>query len=150
MGIGPLPLFRSTQLRFFGNIDEATKTAFSGDTTSNSKKLLLTLICLVAFDLTQGRTPRCAGRASRFGYLGHVRSYVFTHQQLQSTLRNYAFVIPMRHEEIKTSRTPNRDVCTRQRPGQDDGIGEQQSSAWFQKPCPLRNHAWPIGKVVDS
>jgi|ERR1700674_252326 len=46
------------------DIDEATKTAFSGDAISDSEGLLLVVIRLIAFDLTQGSAPRCAGCAS--------------------------------------------------------------------------------------
>src|SRR5437868_7234289 len=124
------------------NIEEARKTAFLGDTSSNGKELLLALIRLIAFDFTKGSAPRCASRSSRLSNLSHVRSYVPTRQQSQSTLRNNAFVITIWNEEIKTSRTPYRDLCVRQRPSHGDGIGEQQSSANLQHARPLRNDAW--------
>jgi hypothetical protein len=105
------------------------------------EELLLAVICLIAFDFAKDSASRCAGGASRLGDFGHVCSYVFTHQQLQSALRDNAFVVAMRNEEINTSGTPYRDVCIRQRPGQGDGIGEQQSSAKLQQPGPLCNDA---------
>ncbi len=83
------------------------------------------MVCRIAFDFAKEVASRCAGRAPRLRDFGHVRCYVFTYQQLQSALRDNAFVVTMRNEEINTSRTPHRDLCIRQRPGQGDGISEQ-------------------------
>src|SRR3954468_386390 len=104
MGLLPVSfsrVFCSAQL--LRNIDEARKAAFSGNTRSNGKELLLILIGPIAFYFTKNDAPGCAGGVSRLGDFGHVRSYVFTYQQLQSAPLNSAFVIAMRNEEIKSS-----------------------------------------------
>src|ERR1700730_3306400 len=80
------------------NIDEAREAAFSSNTSSNSKELLLAVICLIAFDFTKYSAFGCAGSASRLGDFGHVRSYVFTCQQFESALCKNPFVITMRNE----------------------------------------------------
>src|SRR5205807_9241989 len=93
------------------NIDEAREPTFSRNASCYVKELLLAVISLIAFDFAKRGGPRCTGSASRLRNFCHVRSYVFACQQLQSALRNNAFVIPMRNEEINTSRTPYRDLC---------------------------------------
>src|SRR5258708_242364 len=98
------------------NINETGEAAFSGNTSCNRKELLLFLVYRIAFNFTEGGTSRCTSGVSSLGNLSHVRSCVFTCQQLQAALRNNAFVIAMGNEEIKAGRTSYRDLRVGQRP----------------------------------
>ena len=114
-----------------------------------ARNSLLALVVWAAFDLTQINTSQFSGRASRLGYLGHVGGYVLTNQQLQSALRNDAFIIAVWDQEIETRRASHRPSCIRQRPCECDGVGEKQPASRFQESDPLCKDAKPFRKMVD-
>ena len=103
----------------------------------------------IAFDLAQRGGPGLASGAPALGDRRHVGRDALSRQQPEPLIHDDPLVTLGRHEEEKSNRAPYGDFVGRHGSGQHDGIGEEQPPGWSERASPLRNHARPIGQVVD-
>src|ERR1700756_2447437 len=111
-------------LRSLRHVYKTAEPAFLSKASSHCEKVLLRLVCPVAFDLPDGSVPGFACCTPLLSDFGHIRRHISAHQQPQTGLRNYVFVIVFRNKKQETCGTAHGNFFACQGPSHCDGIGK--------------------------